>query len=255
MKIGAQLYSLRTGCTTPEDLKTTLERVKNMGYDIAQASTICEIDPYLLRSYIDEYSLPILCTHRSLTEIAEKTAECIAFHKIIGCPCIGLGSMPTEMRGSFEGLKHFTELLAEPVKRIKDAGLTFAYHNHAFEFESWDGVIPYDYLLETTEFDYIHDVYWSTYAGKNPSYYIKLLGESGRMQNIHFKDMKTAPQGAICPCGEGIIDFSTLAKECKQYGIPNVYVEQDNAPDLGDPFAQMEASLKHLRSVFTKEGI
>ena len=255
MKIGAQLYSLRTACTNPDDLKVTFERVKNMGYDMVQASAICEIDPHLLRSYVDEYSLPVICTHRSIEEITARTAECIEFHKIIGCPCIGLGAMPSDMRGSFENLKHFTDILSEPVKMIKAAGLSFAYHNHAFEFENWDGVIPYEYLLEKTEFDYIHDVYWSTYAGKDPSYYIKLLGESGRMQNIHFKDMKTAPQGDICPCGDGIIDFAKLAKECKKYGINNAYVEQDNAPDIGDPFEQMEASLKHLKSAFAKEGI
>ncbi len=255
MKIGAQLFSLRTECDTPEKLKITFERVKNMGYDIAQASAICEIDPYLLRSYVDEYSLPILCTHRSLAEITERTEECIKFHKIIASPCIGLGAMPNEARGSLESLKNFVEMLKEPVKKIRDAGLSFAYHNHAFEFENWDGVIPYDYLLENTDFDYIHDVYWSTYAGKDPLYYVKLLGESGRMQNIHFKDMISAPQGAICPCGDGIIDFAPLAKECKKYGINNVYVEQDNAPDLGDPFAQMEKSLKHLKTLFEKERI
>lgn len=255
MKIGAQLYSLRTACTTPEDLKVTFEKVKNMGYDMVQASAICQIDPHLLRSYVDEYSLPVICTHRSLVEITERTKECIEFHKIIGCPCIGLGAMPNEARGSLESLKNFVEMLKEPVKKIRDAGLSFAYHNHAFEFENWDGVIPYDYLLENTDFDYIHDVYWSTYAGKDPSYYVKLLGECGRMQNIHFKDMISAPQGAICPCGDGIIDFARLATECKKYGIENVYVEQDNAPDLGDPFAQMEKSYKHLKTLFEKEGI
>ena len=255
MKIGAQLFSLRTECDTTEKLKVTFGRVKKMGYDIAQASAICEIDPYLLRSYVDEFSLPVLCTHRSLAEITERTEECINFHKIIGSPCIGLGAMPSEMKGSLDGLKHFANLLAEPVKKIRSAGLSFAYHNHAFDFECWDGVVPYDYMIENTEFDFIHDVYWSIYAGKNAMDYIKLLGETGRMQNIHFKDMKTAPQGAICPCGDGIIDFAQLAHCCKKYGIENVYVEQDNAPDLGDPFVQMESSLNHLKSIFNKEGL
>ena len=255
MKIGAQLYSLRTECDTPEKLKNTFEKVKNIGYDIVQASAICEIDPHLLRSYVDEYSLPILCTHRSIAEITERTEECIKFHKIIGSSCIGLGAMPNESRGSLDSLKSFVELLKEPVKKIKAAGLSFAYHNHAFEFECWDGVIPYEYLIENTEFDFIHDVYWSKYAGKNPLDYIKILGECGRMKNIHFKDMKSEPNGPICPCGDGVIDFGTLAIECKKYEIENIYVEQDNAPELGDPFLQMQLSYNHLNELFIKKGI
>ena len=67
--------------------------------------------------------------------------------------------------------------------------------------------------------------------------------------------MKIAPQKDICPCGDGIIDFAHLAKECKKYGIENVYVEQDNAPLIGDPFEQMNSSINHLRTLFEKEGI
>ena len=156
--------------------------------------------------------------------------------------------MPGEYRGSYEGLKKFKEEILEPVKKIRDAGLIFTYHNHAFEFENWDGVLPYDYMIEEIpEFDFIHDVYWTTYAGECPSKYIKLLAEAGRMTDVHFKDMKSGPKGPICACGDGIIDFAPLADLCYSLGIKNVLVEQDNAPDFEDSFEQMERSYKHLR--------
>ena len=250
MKLGAQLFSLRTSCETPEDLFNTMKRVKEMGYEIAQASGICQIDGDLFRSYIDEVGLPITCTHRSFDEIVNHTDESIKWHKTIGSPIVGIGSMPTEYRGSYEGLKKFKELMTEPVKKIRDAGLIFTYHNHAFEYETWDGVKPYDYLIEECpEFDFIHDVYWSTYAGECPAKYIKLLAEAGRMTDVHFKDMKSAPQGPICACGDGIIDFAPLADLCYSLGVKNVLVEQDNAPDFEDSFEQMERSIKHLRPI------
>ena len=251
MKLGAQLYSMRTECDTPEKLRNTFKRVKEIGYDIVQASAICEIEAERLRSYVDEFSLPILCTHRSWAEIVDNTDASIKFHKTIGCPVIGLGSMPNEYRGSLDGLKEFLNILKTPIAKIKDAGLSFAYHNHAFEFDVLDGGVKmYDYLIsESPDMDFIHDVYWSTYAGESPEKYIKIIAGAGRMTNIHFKDMKTAPQGPICPCGDGIIDFAPIAKLCKEVGIPNVYVEQDNAPELGDVFDQMASSYNHLCNI------
>ncbi len=251
MKLGAQLFSLRTECDTPERLYNALKRVKQIGFDIAQASAICEIEGERLRSFIDEISLPITCTHRSFKEITEETDKCIEFHKTIGCPVVGLGAMPVEYRESYDGLKKFAEAIREPVKKIRDAGLRFAYHNHAFEFDMLDGGVRiYDYMLdEMPEIDFIHDVYWSTYAGEDPKKYIRRLALEGRMTDIHFKDMKTAPNGPICPCGDGIINFSELAQLCRELKIENIQIEQDNAPELGDPFAQMKKSFKHLKTI------
>ncbi len=251
MKLGAQFYTLRTECTTPEALLNSMRRIKGMGYDIMQASGICQIEGEMLKSFIDETNLPITCTHRPFAEIVENTDECIKFHKTIGCPVIGLGAMALEYRESYEGLKKFKELMTEPVKKIKDAGLSFAYHNHAFDFTLADGVKVYDFLLEDMpDIDFILDVYWVHYAGEDYFKYIKLLGESKRMTDIHFKDMKSEPQGAICPCGDGVIDFAPLVPLCESYGINNAHVEQDNAPELGDVFEQMERSYKHLRPMF-----
>lgn len=250
MKLGAQLYSVRNKTTTPEDLRLALKTLKEIGYEVAHASAICQIEPERLRSYVDEFDMPITVTHRPLTEILDNTAECIRFHKVIGCPAVGLGSIPAEYRSDYKTFKAFITTLREAVKRMRDEGVRFAYHNHAFEFEPVDGVRIYDYLIEECpEFDFIHDVYWSTYAGEDPARYIKLLCESGRMTDIHFKDMKTAPKGEICPCGDGIIDFKPLAELAKTVGVKNVHVEQDNAPDLGDVFEQMKSSYIHLAPI------
>ncbi|MBQ8689949.1 MAG: sugar phosphate isomerase/epimerase [Clostridia bacterium] len=254
MKLGAQLFSLRTECDTPEKLYGTMKKMKEIGYDAVQASAICEIEGARLRSYIDELSLPVLCTHRPFDEIVNNTKKSIEFHKAIGCPVVGLGAMPVEFHGTFEGLTGFLNAIKEPVKMIRDAGLTFAYHNHAFEFDTLEnGVTAYDYLIEEApDINFIHDVYWSFYAGKSPEEYIRKIAALGRITDIHFKDMKTAPKGEICPCGDGIMDFAALANVCREVGVKNVYVEQDNAPMLGDVFEQMERSYRHLCPIVKK---
>ena len=247
MKLGAQLYSLREHCDAPEKLKETLKRVKEMGYDIVQASTICEIDPVLLKSYIDEYNIPVGCTHRIFNEIVNETDKCINFHKTIGCQVIGLGALPGEYRNSYEALLEFRDKIAPAIKKINDAGLTFAYHNHAFDFAPVGDTTIMEFFIEKIpEAHFIFDVYWAKFAGKSVEDYIRRLTKLGRLNHIHFKDMLTEPEGPICACGDGVIDFEYISSLCRECNIENVYVEQDNAPTFPDAFVEMEKSYNHL---------
>lgn len=248
MKLGAQFYSIRDNTTTPEDLYKTFKAIKEIGYEIAQMSAICDIDPELLRSYSEELDLPITCTHSPFERIVNDTDKLIEEHKIYGCPTIGLGSMPNEYRDG--GVYDFIDIIREPLRKIKAAGLDFAYHNHAFEFEKVDGKLVYDILIdELPDLSFIVDTYWVKYAGYDYLEYIKRLGPS-RIKNVHFKDMKTEPSGDICPCGEGVIDFKPVIELCDKLGIVNALVEQDNAPDSGDSIGQMAISYNNIKNLF-----
>ena len=248
MKLGAQFYSIRDNTQTPEDLYRAFKEIKSIGYEIVQMSAICDIDPKLLKSYSDEFALPITCTHSPYDRIINDTDALINEHKICGCPTIGLGYMPNEYHG--DGIYKFIDTLREPLRKIKAAGLDFAYHNHAFEFESVDGKLIYDILIdELPELSFIVDTYWIKYAGYDFIEYVNRLG-ADRIKNVHFKDMKTDPKGEICPCGEGVIDFAPLIKLCDEMGIENALVEQDNAPDSGNSIGEMKKSYENLKSLF-----
>ena len=249
MKLGAQFYSIRDNTTTPEDLKKAFAAIKEIGYDVVQMSAICQIEPELLRSYSEEYGLPITCTHSPYDRIVNDTDRLIEEHKIYGCPTIGIGAMPNEMREDGR-VYEFIDSLREPIKKIQASGLDFAYHNHAFEFETVDGKLIYDILIdELPELNFIIDTYWFKYAGYDYLEYIRRLGPA-RVKNVHFKDMASEPQGDICPCGEGVIDFTPVIRLCDELGIVNAMVEQDNAPDNGDSLGQMKISYDNIKPLF-----
>lgn len=250
MKLGAQFYTIRDNTTTPEDLKKSFATIKNIGYEVAQMSKICDIDANLLKSYSDEYSLPITCTHSAFERIINDTDALIKEHIIYGCPVIGLGGMPLEYRNSLDGVRAFLKEMAEPMKKMEAAGLTFAYHNHAFEFQL-DGDKPfYDIMIEEAPtMGFILDTYWVKFAGFDYLHYLKKLG-SARISNVHFKDMDSEPKGKICACGTGVIDFGEVKNLCEELGIPNALVEQDNAPDTGDSIGQMIISYNNLKKYF-----
>ena len=250
MKLGAQFFTLRERNKTPEGLYQSFKEVKRIGYEVVQMSAICQIEPERLKAYSDEFELPITCTHSPLDRILNDTDALIKDHITYGCPVIGLGMMPKEYWNSVEDVRKFMDMLRDPMKRIEAAGLKFAYHNHAFEFVDLGGVCSYDLLIEEMPtLNFILDTYWFKHAGKNVFDYIKLFGNE-RLSNVHFKDMKTEPQGDICPCGEGVIDFAPVVKLCDDLKIPYALVEQDNAPKLGDEFEQLTTSFNNLKHLF-----
>ena len=255
MKLGAQLYSVRTRIQTPEDVRQTFAAMRDIGYETVQFSGAPTKNAEAIRAASEETGLPVVCTHVPFERIAEDTPALIREHLTIGCPVIGLGAMPCKFRHSQEGLREFLACLREPVARILDAGLQFAYHNHQFEFER---IAPdrnyFDVMLESCpDWQWIPDTYWIAYAGYPVPAYLEKIG-AGRMPNVHFKDMAADEDRGICACGAGTLDFGGLAAICRRLGTQNVLVEQDNAVDFPDPFVPMRESFAHLRPLIAEDA-
>ena len=250
MKLGAQFFSIRNMTQTPEGVRRSFQKMHEIGYTVSQMSGICAMQPEMLRDLAEEFFLPITCTHNPYDRIINDTDKLIREHKIFGCSVIGLGAMPNEFRTSAERLRAFIASLAEPIKKMEAEGLKFAYHNHAFEFERIDGKQIFDILIEESpNMNFILDTYWVRYGNNDVQKYIDLLGGS-RMTNIHLKDMKTENQGAICPCGEGVIDFVPIIDKCRRVGVQYALVEQDNAVDTPDSYNEMATSYNNLKKYF-----
>ena len=250
MKLGAQLYTVRTHLQEPGQIRETFRKVREIGYESVQFSGGSTADAALLQEVSEEFALPIVCTHVPFERLIAECETLIREHKTFACPVIGLGAMPKEYRGSEEGLRAFLDLIEKPAAKILDAGLRFAYHNHAFEFEK---VAPdlcyYDLLLEKhPDWQFIADTYWIAYANCSIAEYLEKIGRE-RLLNVHFKDMAADAARSICACGAGVLQFDAIARQCAELGVQNVLVEQDNAPKLGDPFACLAESYAHLRPI------
>lgn len=251
MKLGAQLYSVRNLMQTPTDVKQTVQKIADMGYENIQLSGACRMDPNDLQAIVLDTGMQIVCTHVSYKDLVCNTQRLIEEHKIFGCPVIGLGSMPNDFRGTAAGLEAFLASVMPAVQKIQAAGLSFAYHNHAFEFEA----LPdsdrhcYDILLDLCpDWNFILDTYWVEFAGYSAIEYIKKVGGK-RLVNVHFKDMAADEKRSICPCGSGTLDFKQIYEVCREIGVQNALVEQDNAANTEDPLAEMQKSFAHLRPI------
>lgn len=258
MKLGAQLYTLRDHIQTAEDMKETFLKVKAMGYEVVQLSAYGDIPGEKIHEICEETGTTVTCTHARPAEAFFNGSidEVIRAHKAFGCPVIGMGSMPKEYREDWHGVEDYLAKLAEPVKKIEAAGLSFAYHNHAFEFEIKfpDGRSAYDVMIERCPtWNFIMDTYWVAKAGYDPCEYLRKIGGK-RLANIHYKDMAKDEEKSICACGDGILDFRKITDVCLELGVKNALVEQDNAKHFPDgAFSQMERSARYLRPIIPLE--
>ena len=249
MKLGVQLYSVRDVCQDAAGLRETFRRIKEIGYDAVQVSGIGEgITAEEIVSAAREFDLLIPTTHVSLEQVVNETEAMIEYHRTLGATEIGIGG--AGVIKDFAVAREKFDALREATKKINAAGMTFGFHNHWWEFSDLGGGrTMYETMInEYPEFNFIHDVYWTFYAGLDPVEYIYRL--KGRITNIHFKDMLEAPQGPICPCGEGVSDMKKLYDACVETGVSAVFVEQDNAPASGDSVGQLAISYRNLAPIF-----
>jgi len=244
--IAAQLYTLRDYTKTEPDIEETLKKVKKTGYNAVQVSAMGPIEPGRLKSICDELDLAICCTHTPYERLKNDTEAVIMEHKLWNCEYIGLGIMPNEYRGSREGFLAFARESNEIAKKIQYAGLHFAYHNHNFEFEKFDGITGMEILLNETDpeaFGFIIDTYWVQAGGANPVEWIRKT--AGRMGVVHLKDMAIINgQQTFAEIGQGNLDWPSIIKACRDTGVKWYAVEQDVC--LRDPFESLKISLEYL---------
>jgi len=244
-RIGAQLYTLRDTCKTAEALDSTFAKLNKIGYKTVQVSGIGPIPAKTVKEIADKYSLEIVCTHRGFDDLVNHTEQVIEDHRIMNCKIAGIGSMPKEYWTKPE---EFIKIMNPVAKKLKEAGLQFAYHNHAFEFMKNDGKYVMDSLIENTapeDFKFIVDTYWLAVAGQNPAEVIRKLGD--RVAAVHFKDLAMDGNTAIMTeVLEGNLDWDDIFEACEESGAKYALVEQDICQR--EPIESMEISYNNLKT-------
>ena len=128
-------------------------------------------------------------------------------------------------------IKQAVVILNTAGEEAKKSGITLCYHNHTHEFDTVEGMIPYDVLLSQTTPDTLKfelDLGWATVAGADP---VALFAKNpGRFPLWHVKDI-SADKKMPVEVGTGIVDFKRIFAAANSSGMQHFFVEQDGAPD------------------------
>lgn len=151
--------------------------------------------------------------------------------------------------GTLEEINNSIAVFQKTGEAAKKAGIGFAYHNHATEFdgvESAGGKTPYELILSQTDKDLVKmelDLAWATKAGKDPVELFKQ--QPGRFPLWHVKDIKQDLK-TITEVGTGVVDFKRIFAAAEVAGMKYFFVEQDMAPQ---PIENITTSYQNLRKV------
>jgi sugar phosphate isomerase/epimerase len=249
-KLAAQLYTVRDYTKTAEDFRATIKRVADIGYTAVQVSGIGPIPHGEVKAITDEFGLTICITHVGFDYLQNDTKAAIAQHKLWNCPNVAVGSMPGPYReGGLESFKRFAKDATEVGKKLADAGLTFSYHNHSFEFVRFGDRTGLDVIYEESDPRYLQaeiDTYWVQHGGGDSIAWIKKM--AGRMPVIHFKDMVMYEgRQTMAEIGEGNLNWPGIIVACEEAGVEWYAIEQDIC--LRNPFESLKISYDNLRAM------
>lgn len=207
-KLYAQLYSIRD--FTEKDFFGTLEEIAKMGYTGVEFAGYGDYSSWDMRKKLDELNLTGISSHVGLDKLKGNLEGEIQYlndlgAKYIVCPWADIKTVDSAMEHA--------ELFNKIGEKCAEAGLIFAYHNHAHEFELDQGKYPLEVLFENTNRQYVKqqpDLFWVAYAGLDPLEYISKNFE--RCPIIHLKQIENMQSKNNVDAGSGIIDFKKVMK-------------------------------------------
>jgi len=262
--LGAQLYTLRS--VLPDNPAQTLKDLAALGYEEVEVLQNGYED---LRPLVEDAGLKAVSMHMvpavltgtwgdgtkpsrtTVESVVDLAAESGAGYLVM--PYLGQADRGADL----DHYKALGDKLNAAAETAKAAGLGFAYHNHAFEFEPMEGSTPLDAILESTDPALVGlelDVFWVSLAGLDPVEAIEKY--SGRVPLMHLKDKapdaptqfkEGAPKEAFKEVGSGVIDFPAVLAASEPAGVRHFFVEQDQTP--GPPLDSLKKSIDYLRTV------
>jgi sugar phosphate isomerase/epimerase len=239
----ASIQLIVFGQRNKDDIGGVLRDVKAAGFPAFEAgdmfATFGEAET---RRLLDESGLRVSGAHFGYGEYAqpENLSGHIAFCKAVGVKhmmCSGVADSKT-----VDGYKRSCKVFNEIGARLRDEGLAFNYHNHAWEFEDLEGrgVTGMEIIAEETDPALVKfniDVFWVKFGGKDPAEFIRQHRD--RAGYFHFKDGERGPDGKpiFLELGRGFVDLKSAMAAAREVGAEWIVAEQDRT------------ELPHLESV------
>lgn len=248
--LAAQLYTVRDFTKTAEGLAETLRKVREIGYTAVQVSAIGPIAPAEVKALLQNEGLTVSNTHVPYDRLWNDLPAVIEEHRLWDCKHVAIGSLPQQYRGEgAEGYRRFAREAGEVGRKLREAGLSFSYHNHAFEFARADGGTLLDIIYDETNPEHLQaeiDTYWVQYGGGDPAAWIRKVG--GRMPVVHLKDMTIQENKPLmAEVGEGNLNWPAILDACREAGVEWYAVEQDICQR--DPFESLAISHRNLAAM------
>ncbi|MBC8064110.1 MAG: sugar phosphate isomerase/epimerase [Chlorobia bacterium] len=235
MRLSVQLYTLRQPLS--DDLVGTLKAVKEMGLEYVELAGYQGLTAAELKKVLDDLGLKVSAGHWGLDAVKD-TAQVREDARILGTKHVVLPWISEETYAA--GWVEFGKELEPVARELDEHGISFSYHNHAFEFPD-RGVSTFVQMWDETE-DILKaqlDLGWIAVAGEDPIAWMNKLGK--RAPLIHLKDFSGNKESHDAEAGKGTLDWDGILKAAEANGTEFGAIEMDQTPD--EPVASVRSSV------------
>ena len=267
-KIGLQLYSVRDDMK--QDMRKTLQEVKDMGYDCVEFAGYFDKSAEEIKTMLDEIGLECVSVHQTHGVYVEDFEYNAKFIKTLGAK---YSAIPWMNKDEIVTEKFISEV-KEVGEKLSKEGITLLYHNHDFEFAKTGDQFILDWIYASVDASILQtevDTCWVRYAGYDPADYIRKY--NGRSPIVHLKDfvcdnfaggpvyalidengVENKPKSReengfkFRPVGHGIQDVKSIVKAAEEVGADILIVEQDQSPDR-PALESAKMSREYLKSI------
>jgi sugar phosphate isomerase/epimerase len=252
MMYGVQLYMVRR--QAEKDFAGTMRAIRMIGYRQIELYAMAYSRPVReLRSIIEDAGLGVVSGHFDYYDFEPR----IGYARDLGLKYMVCPMVPQPLWSSLDGFREAAGNFNRWGALVKQAGMTFVFHNHDYEFRPQGQSSGFEVLMKATDPALVKlevDVYWLTQAGQDPMAFLK--EHKDRIELFHMKDrVAGAPTSYLLDAsaqhftelGRGVIPWPSLLTRAHKQGVRYAYVDQDETslPVL----ESLQASYDYLKSI------
>lgn len=253
--VGLQLYSLRAQFikNVPETLKT----VEKFGIKEAELAGTYNIPPAKFRQMLEERGIKAVSGHFPYARWKTEPDAVAAEAKTLGLKFAGCAWI--DHTGAFDEAqcRDAAAVFNRAGEAARKQGITFFYHVHGFEFETFGSGTLLDLLFAETKpelVSYQMDILWIVFPGQDPVALLKKYPK--RWSLMHLKDLrKGVATGSLAgktdvtndvALGAGQMNWPAILAEARKVGIKHYFIE-DESPVSEQQIPQSLDFLKNLQ--------
>jgi sugar phosphate isomerase/epimerase len=244
-QIALQLYTVRDH--TARDMLGTLRQVAAMGYRAVEFAGYGGVPVADIRSTLDELGVKAMSAHLPIGRLLDEPQPALDELQTLGCEYAIVPYVGEERRATLAQAQQLAADLNTIGERCHAAGLSFGYHNHAFEFAPLNGTTLWDVLVRETDPALVKlevDLAWVDVGGRDPAALLQQLAD--RVPLVHVKDHQGGAEFVDMPVGEGVLQWQPILAAAQAADVRYYIVEQDNPRD---PLNDVRRSFENLRQM------
>ena len=238
-----------------KDLPKTLDYTKSLGITNIEFSNLFGKKASELRALLDARGMICTSYGTNYDALLNKADSIIQDAKTLGAEFVRVAWIPHSKPMDIELAKKTVADFNTMGKKLKEAGLTFCYHNHGFEFTPYEGGTYFDYIVQNTNPKYVSfemDILWVFHPGQDPAALLKKYPKRFRL--MHVKDLKKGVKGDFTggtpssndvTLGTGQLNLPEILKAARKTKIKHFYIEDENDKSM----EQVPLSLAYLKSL------